>query len=157
MGETRKDTLQCIFDAFGLQIFGVRSKKSYIYFLHNGIHNQSKFCFQKCIWIFFCGICILETSATMLWKYCYRELLKSNNWLSLVDVNNTVLTCNSDTKIVKCHKLTHNFWEICNRHKILQNCVDILLTIPTKWNCLFRCLQINSWPPMQRGTRTMWD
>ncbi len=33
------------FLTFVLQIFGVR--KSDVYFLHNGIHNQSKFYFQN--------------------------------------------------------------------------------------------------------------
>ncbi len=41
--------------------------------------------------------------------------------------------------IFKCHKLTHNFWEISNKPKILQNFVDILSTIPTKSLNIISC------------------
>ncbi len=65
-GEKKEGCIAMLFIAFVLQVANLWCQKSDVIFLHNGIHNLSKFYFQKCIWIFSVGICIFETSAMVL-------------------------------------------------------------------------------------------
>ncbi len=93
-------------------------KKWRLFFLHNRIDNQSKFCFQKCIQIFSVGVCILETSADVFPNITKRYL---------------IVTCQCKQHSVDMQlRRSTIFKNFSNKPKMLQHILDILSTIPTK-------------------------
>ncbi len=112
------------------------SEKSDIYFFYNGVNKTSKFCFRKCIWIFFLWKFIFQNIIRILCRYCYKVL---KNKKAMYDSHMLIKQqkCQHTTQtqqIAKCCKMTHNFQEISDKSKMLQNFINILLTIPTKQN-----------------------
>ncbi len=84
-----------------------------------------KFCFQKCIWVFFCGNLCSQNVSRLLCRYCYKIFwkIKSNIYCSCVVVNNTLLTFNSGTKFC---------WMFC-----MTQIFEKLATCTKFWNILF--------------------
>ncbi len=103
-------------------------------FTYNGINKTSKFCFWKCIWIFFCGNLYSQNIIRILRKYCYKVLknkkAKSDNHVLMQQhkVQHTTQT----QQIVKCCKTTHIFQKISDKPKMSRNFANILSTILTK-------------------------
>ena len=101
-------------------------KKVTFIFLHNGINKTSKFCFQKWIWIFFCGNLYSWNIIRILCRYCYKVLKNKKQCLIIMSQCNnkrfdTQLRHNKLSNVVK----QHTFFE-----KSMTNpkCCEILRT-----------------------------
>ncbi len=71
-----KDALQCIFDAFALQIFGVRKKWHSFYCTMEFMTDQISAC-KSAAGYFSVGICILKTSADCFANFSMKYLKKA--------------------------------------------------------------------------------
>ncbi len=108
------------------------SEKVMLTFLHNEIQNQSKFCFQKCLCIFFLWEFVVSKQNQIASQICYTVIWKKQYLILTCQWKQHSANTWLSTKIIEFCKPIHNFWEISNKHKMLWHFVNISSTIPTK-------------------------